>query len=147
MTFSYDDALSTDVDVVRFLLQDTTQSGAELSDEEITYWVTSSGSAGQAALACARALHMKYSRLVDREIGDMRIWYGQKAKAWNQAISQLEKTASVTSPLEIYVAGQSKQEALDDAQNPAINHDKFKVGMHDILPGLTDISANPAVDI
>ena len=142
MSFSYDSSLGSDIDKVRFLLQDNVASTADLEDEEITFLLASYGSVSAAALAGARTLHGKYSKLVDRMVGDMRIWYGMKARAWLQTIRQLESNANALSPIEVYVGGIDHDEELSDRQNESLSQPRFRVGMHDLMAPLDVLRAD-----
>ena len=53
MTFSYDPALGTDTDLVRFHIGDTNEDGHFLEDETIEYWVNAT-SMEEAVIACLR---------------------------------------------------------------------------------------------
>ena len=138
MTFSYDPQLDTDLDVVRFLVQDTVSATAELANEEITYLLTTYGSPEGAALAAARSLYAKYAKQVSKAVGDLRISYSDRAKAWSDLLGQLETQAIATNPLEIYVGGVERADAEDDAEDVDLEPGRFAVGFHDFLPTPAD---------
>lgn len=53
MTYSYNNALSNDVSLVRFHIGDNHTEGHYLEDEEIQYFITA-GSVGSAVIACIK---------------------------------------------------------------------------------------------
>jgi hypothetical protein len=53
MTYSFDDSLATDVDVVRFKIGDNHEDGHYLENETIQYYITA-GSVGSAVVACIK---------------------------------------------------------------------------------------------
>ena len=91
MSWSYSgDPGASDLDEVRFLIGDTDTDDQQLSDEEIAYLLTSTGSVTAAALGAARSLWAKYSRLVDQKTGDIDIKYSQRKDAYAALIRQLQ---------------------------------------------------------
>ena len=91
MSWSYSgDPGASDLDEVRFLIGDTDTDDQQLSDEEINYLLTSTGSVQAAALGAARSLWAKYSRLVDQKTGDIDIKYSQRKDAYAALIRQLQ---------------------------------------------------------
>ena len=91
MSWSYSgDPGASDLDEVRFLIGDTDTDDQQLSDEEINYLLTSTGSVQAAALEAARSLWAKYSRMVDQKTGDIDIKYSQRKDAYAALIRQLQ---------------------------------------------------------
>jgi hypothetical protein len=91
VSWSYSgDPGASDLDEVRFLIGDTDTDDQQLSDEEINYLLTSTGSVQAAALEAARSLWAKYSRLVDQKTGDIDIKYSQRKDAYAALIRQLQ---------------------------------------------------------
>lgn len=91
MSWSYSgDPGASDLDEVRFLIGDTDTDDQQLSDEEINYLLTSTGSVQAAALGAARSLWAKYSRMVDQKTGDIDIKYSQRKDAYAALIRQLQ---------------------------------------------------------
>lgn len=83
MSFSYDAALTTPSDRVRFELADTDEDSAYLSDEEIGALLGLHGDDPiAAAQAAAAALAMRFGRLASVAIGDVRIDYASVAAAF-----------------------------------------------------------------
>lgn len=132
MTFTYGgNPANSTLEEVRFLLNDTTSPG-ELSDEEITYLLAQHGTALLAALAGARVLYAKFAREVTRAVGDLRIAYSDKAKAWADVITELETLVASGAPAEVYAAGQSLAEERADELDLDLPQPHFEVGMHDL---------------
>lgn len=80
MSASYDPTLPSPLDQVRFLLGDTDTSDAMLSDQEITALLGLYSSTAEAAAQGARSLSARYARQVDREVGDLKVMFSQRAK-------------------------------------------------------------------
>lgn len=62
MTYSFAPSLSTDLDLVRFHIGDTSEKGAYLQDETITALLASEGSVGGAVIACIKYIITQLSR-------------------------------------------------------------------------------------
>jgi hypothetical protein len=91
VSWSYSgDPGASDLDEVRFLIGDTDTDDQQLSDEEINYLLTSTGSVQAAALGAARSLWAKYSRMVDQKTGDIDIKYSQRRDNYAALIKQLQ---------------------------------------------------------
>lgn len=87
-TYTYDPALSTDLDHVRFLVDDTdvsTASSAQLSDEEILAVIAEQNATGKAlkyfaAGRCWQVLASRWSSsgsgITEKQVGRLRIKYG-----------------------------------------------------------------------
>ena len=130
MSFSYNSSLGSDLYVVRFLVQDTLSPG-DLQDEEITYLLTVHGSPEGAALAAARSVYARYARQVNKAVGDLRLSYSDRAKAWREVLDQLVAQADSTNPRTIYVGGVERADRVADDEDPDLEQPTFEVGMHD----------------
>lgn len=136
MAFNYDDTNLDDStaagrrNIVRFLLGDTVEATAELSDDEIAYQLTVQGDRPlDAAIAGSRVIANRYAReAVTRRVGDLQIEARERADAW----------AAVTRSL------QAEKAARGTATVPVltgVNRDKapmFHLGMHDNRRGTTN---------
>lgn len=95
MSATYDPTLDTPLDRVRFRLGDTVvvpESAAQLSNEEITALLTQAdGNEGRAALAAAKSLYARYSRMVSTSVGDTSIQMGELADNFRSLIHDLEE--------------------------------------------------------
>ena len=93
MTVTYDDALSTNRDKVRFAIRDVTEnsgprpSGGNFSDDEIAGLITIEGSWQKAAAACFEALASEYANLVDISTGPIKESLSQAAERY-QGLAQ-----------------------------------------------------------
>lgn len=89
-TFSYSGDPSTSLnDEVRFLLGDTTEEGAEFTDEEIDYLVVKGISADGAAIYGAQSLVSRYAGLVDKTVGPLKISYSQRQTHYVTLLGEL----------------------------------------------------------
>lgn len=84
----------SDKDAVRFWIEDTTAPFA-LTDEEIAYVLTIYPTPMAAAAACARALAAKYAKLVDKEVGDLKLKYSQRGAAYLALAERIEAQAGL----------------------------------------------------
>lgn len=119
-------------DAVRFWVEDTAAPFA-LTDEEIAYVLTIYPSAQGAASACARALAAKYAKLVDKEVGDLKIKYSQRQKAYLDLADRLDSQDGLVG-LMPYAAGISiaDKDAVDaDTDRPV---PPIRVGQFDNPP-------------
>lgn len=85
MTFTYDDPNNSNLEAVRYRIQDTNSDRPLLSDEEIEYELEEANEDILAAsLACAETLVARGSHKITKKIGDRQINYsdltGQYAK-------------------------------------------------------------------
>lgn len=139
MAFTYDgDPGRSSRDEVRFLLGDTTSPG-DLSDEEVDYLLATYTTAGSAALNGARTLMAKFAGEVDRQVGDLRISASQKYRQYSALIAELVEVASRTTPNNIYVGGQSRDERVTDEQDTDLPPPRFTVGQDDFPPNREDL--------
>jgi len=125
MTWTYSDPSGSDLDAVRFKIGDTDSTDEQLSDEEINYLLTSTGSVDRAAIAAARSLLAKYSRLCDQRTGDISISYSQRRDSYAALVRQLQ-LGMIPTPYAGGISDDDKQvdEDDDDRVKPA-----FEVGM------------------
>lgn len=125
MSWTYSgDPSSSPLDEVRFLIGDTDAASPELQNEEITYQLTivngtspppASGNFLPAAYA-AESIAAKYSRRVDKSVGDLHISYGQLQKQFQAIANRLRSRATIAA-VPFYVGG------LDLAQKRANDAD------------------------
>lgn len=138
MTWTYSgDPSSSDRDEVRFLVGDTDTSDQLVTDEEIAYAVTEEADNLMAASRVAKAIAAKFARLVDKSVGDLKISYNQRQKAFLDLASELEKRSneSGAAPYAGGISISDKETVVDDADRvePA-----FKRGMNDNPGGSSD---------
>jgi hypothetical protein len=101
MSFTYDPTKiatsdPTYISAVRFLVQDTDEATAEVSDEEITalYGQTSADDdqivrTYATALAVATGLERRYRKQATFSSGGTSVQYGQRAEAWGVMVSEI----------------------------------------------------------
>lgn len=82
MAWTYDTALTADRDIIRLTIGDVLTADQQLSDEELTYFRTTAGNNRGAALLAVEALIAKYSRDVDRKVGDLSLSSSQRLIAY-----------------------------------------------------------------
>lgn len=106
---------------------------AELADETITAILALQPNAYQAAATCAENLAGRYANLVDRQVGDLRASYSQRAKQWLELAGRLRSAASraslaLATPYAggISIADKLAQESNTDRVAPA-----FTRNLHD----------------
>jgi hypothetical protein len=129
---------SSPLDEIRFLIGDTDLTDPRLTDSEIQYnIVLVSGSNPPppnknflAASYCAEAIAGKFSRMVDKSVGDLHISYSQLAKQYSALSLRLRSRAALAS-VPVYVGGLSK--ADKDLQR----HDKDLLSTAIKVDGMT----------
>lgn len=90
MTWTYDPTLATDLDSVRFEIQDTDTSDQLFSNEEVTAVLTAEGSVSAATLKLAKKLMMKFARMVDTSVGRVSESASQRYAAYKEIVAKLE---------------------------------------------------------
>lgn len=103
-------------DEVRLLVQDTTETEPLVQDEEIDYFLSNSGgNVRMAALSVARVIHAKFTKRVDKEVGDLRNFWSQRAKNYMDVVSRLEREiALVCAPYAGGISEDDKDNQEDD---------------------------------
>ena len=95
ITASYDPNLASPLDEVRFALGDTIvtpATSALLSDEELTALLTANGDhVGRAALAAAKSLVARFSRLMTLSVGDTSVSMGELAARYRELAADLQR--------------------------------------------------------
>jgi hypothetical protein len=132
MTWSYDPEMPTTKDEVRFLIGDTDTTDQQLSNEEVAYLLSEFGSPVLAAQQAAQALAAKFSRLVTKEVGDLRIEYSDRAKAYASMADALGgSTAAAVGNAQLYAGGISIAEKEVDASDEDLVQPYFTTGLMD----------------
>ncbi len=132
MAWSYAKDPSANIkDHVRFLIGDTDSTSEQLSDEEVNHTLTeSSSSVYPAAILCADSLIAKYSRLMDKNIGDLKISWSQRVEHYKGLRTTLRDRLAIRSATPyaggISVSDKSSVKLDTDRTKPA-----FARGMHD----------------
>lgn len=142
MTNSYSgNPATSDVDAVRFWVSDRGPDSWQLSNEEIAYTLTLYPTPLLAAAAIANELAMKWALYVDKAVGDLKLSYSQRAKAY-AALAQTLQSQAEQAGVSLYSGGTS----LSDMATVAANSDRvpqpFSRGQFDI-PGDTGPQTTP----
>lgn len=146
MSWTYSkNPLSSDRDAVRFKIGDTNSDDQQLSNEEITYLLTTYTSVEKAAVEAARTLIAKYARLVDKTVGDLSISYSQRLAAYKDLLTTLE-TGMLTSGALVaapYAGGltHSDKQLLRDDSDAVQNN--FEIDTHDHPPATDPHTSDP----
>lgn len=106
MAFTYADPSNSNLEAVRFLIGDTDSAKAQLTDAEINYLLTESGSDVylSASSACL-SLASKYARMVDKEVGDLALDYSQRQKAYIELSKELKRQMARKKSPNIFCGG------------------------------------------
>lgn len=94
-TYSGNPSSST-LDEVRFLCGDTDTTNQLITNEEITYLITQYPDATTAAAMALDALASKYSRMADKQVGDLRIQYSQIAQGFRAQADRMIQNMSTS---------------------------------------------------
>ena len=89
-TYSQDPSLSSR-DKVRFLCGDTDADDRLLTDAEIEWLITSEPTVYMAASMACRTLASKFARMTDKAVGDLKISYSQRQKAYSDLAGEYER--------------------------------------------------------
>lgn len=96
MTWTYSgDPSTSDLDAVRFMIQDTVQEDPLLQNEEISFLLTETGSVRSAAVRAAQTIAAKFARLADFTLGDYSANYSQRAQQYTQIARELSAKSAV----------------------------------------------------
>lgn len=128
MAWTYDPELPTDKDRVRLLIGDTDSAASLFSDEELTALISLYGGVNSAAVAAARGLAAKYSRNADKWVGDLKILASQKARAYLDLATALEKSMSsrgVPSAGGIRISQKETMDADENRVRPSFRRNNF----------------------
>lgn len=95
MTYTYTNSPGTvDIDTIRFLVQDTLISTDPLlTDEELQFLLDENANVYYAAYLAALTISGKFSRLVDKTIGETSIKYSQRSKQYEELAAKLKAKA------------------------------------------------------
>ncbi len=96
MSWTYDPAMASDRDKVRFRLGDTVEAGALLQDEEIDGLLADAGSVTNATIAGADALAMRFASLAQSKTDDIgqSVNYGDRSARYRALADRLRANAS-----------------------------------------------------
>lgn len=130
MVWSYDaNALDRDTAqgrlyIVRYLIGDTDKNLPQLEDGEIEFLLRENAdNPRSAAVSAAESLFSKYSRQVNREVGDLALEAGALASHYAALADRLRREGRRFSPATSVFIGNDPDQRL------------FRIGMHDTTGG------------
>lgn len=130
MTWSYSgDPASSDLDRVRFLIGDTDTVDQLVNNEEVN-WALGEFPIYIAAAELSEAIAAKFSRKVDKSVGDLKISFSKQAEQYSKKAKQLRNRGSLAA-IAPYAGGIS----VSDKESVVSNTDRvdpsFSRGMND----------------
>jgi len=132
MSWTYSgDPQDSDLDYVRYLVQDTNEDDQLIQDEEIEASLVKNGSdVIDASVEVARTIAAKFARLADIETGDYSEDLSQKAQNYRQLAKDLERDNrnNAAGP---FAGGTSKDDKDSRRQDTDRPDPTFTEGMHD----------------
>lgn len=130
MTWRYSgDPTNNDKDKVRFQAGLTDSSDQILSDEEIKYLISSTGSVLSAASAACERVATIFSRKADAEVGDASVKFSQIASNYSDRADELASRAGLTAPPIVGGKDKSDKESYEDKTDRV--EPSFRRGMFD----------------
>ncbi len=88
-TYSGDPA-DSDRDALRFCIGDTDTGDQQMNDAELDFLLTQKGSVAGAAVEAVRKLIAKYSRQVNKSVGDLRLSLSDRVKSYKMLLRELQ---------------------------------------------------------
>lgn len=131
MTWSYDPSklATSDKDRMRLTLGDTDENDQLLQNEEIQYFLDSTGDFDRAAAKCCEAIAMKFKKEANTKVGPMTLELAKRAELWEEKAQDfLTRARAVAVPS---VGGLSQAEKDDALANTDRTGPYFRTGMHD----------------
>jgi len=134
LTWSYTgNPASSSKDAVRFLIGDTDTSDQLLSNEEIDYTITQSGSIYQAAHDSAYAIASTFARMASsKSVGDLSLSYNDRATTYYQVADRMLQLQAKRQPPIPYISPDNIIRASEKTIPPA-NGTEFYTGQQDYL--------------
>lgn len=133
MTFTFNEDLSTDKDLVRFQLGDTDSEDQLISDEMIAALLTKEGSVNGAAISACRYLIAKFSREVDSSIESISVSASQKVAQFKNLVLDLQRNRG--GGLAVATTGITRTQIAEGREDTDRIPPAFDVRMNDIIPG------------
>lgn len=138
MTWTYSgNPSASDNDEVRFLVGDTETTDQLVQDEEIAYAVAEESNNRYAASRIARSIAAKFSRKVDKNIGDLKISYSRRYQQYLDMADELKADASTFGVIP-YAGGITISDKESVEKNPDRVSPSFSKNMHDNPSSRTD---------
>jgi hypothetical protein len=148
MTWSYSgDPNDSNLDAVRFHVQDTIQADQQVSNEEIEYLLDQEGdNVLRAAARTAEIIAAKYARQVDKSVGGLSLSAGRRQEHYDKLADMLwgrakgTGTSGATYPAVPYVGGISVSGKIAIASDPDRVDPIFRKDLH-------EFNTNPDLDV
>lgn len=142
MTWTYaGDPSNSTLEEVRFLIGDTDTTDQQLSDEEINYLIAKHITAYATAIHACLALVAKYSRKVDKSVGDLRIGYSKLRDHYASLAKSLRVQAvAVEGAATPYAGGLSEDDKDSYEEDTDRVQPFFRREMDDYNQPLSDLS-------
>lgn len=131
MSWNYSgDPSKSPLDELRFTIGDTDKSEQLLLDGELNFLISkSNGSIPGAAIRACEMVMAKYARLADESVGQVKISYSQKAKAYREMRDDLRQRQAIDDcvPYAGGISNADKQgnQGNSDRVAPAFTKDMF----------------------
>lgn len=141
-TYTYDIALATDKDRVRFIIGDTGTTPDDnttvewlLANEEIAYLLTTSTNIYDVAARALDIIAFRFSRQADRQIGEFSESLSKRAEAYRAAAEELREqygAGDAAVPAIVpYVGGLTYSDKRTDETNTDLVRPAIRRGMDD----------------
>lgn len=134
MSWTYD---ATELDEprnqVRLKLGDTNPNDPQLQDEEIDRFLNEADSVDGATRMAASALAARYSRSVDKWVGDLKILASQRSRHYLELAKSLTGRASIHAVPSAGGVFQADKDGME--QNSSLVQPFFRRGQHDNREG------------
>lgn len=91
MAWNYSgDPADSDLDNLRFSIQDTDTGDQQFQDAELNFLLTDAGSVRGAAVEAVRKLIAKYSRQVTKAVGDLRLNLSDRVTHYKMLLKEMQ---------------------------------------------------------
>jgi hypothetical protein len=128
-TYSGNPANST-LDAVRFLMGDTDTTDQLLSNEELSWLITTEGTAYYAAAEACRAVAAKFARQMSRSVGGLSADFAAKYRQYLELADRLETEARIF-PVALYISGYTRSDKEAVEENTDRESTFSRKGIHD----------------
>lgn len=132
MTWTYaGNPAASNTAAVRFEIGDTDSNDQLITDEEIAYLLTQNGTVSLAAVAACEAIAAKFSRMVDKAVGDLRLSASQKSEQYLKLAQTLKRKGALKNAMPysggISIADKQANENDTDRVPPPFTTTQFDV--------------------
>lgn len=96
MTWTFDpEVISTNRTKLRLEIGDTDENDPQFSDEILDYYLSIESTVLKAAIRAVEHLIAKYSRQVDRRIGDLALASSQRIKSYRDLLASIKRRSAL----------------------------------------------------